>query len=97
MEELSEQWGILHSRIVCGEDLTASERAIYDEEMARFDASESYPASIEEMRTLRNALLAAEDEQKRLLEQSATLRKRIREMETRLDKRTQERLGVGVS
>jgi len=97
MEQFSEQWQNLHTRVVCGEALNDDDRQYYEKEMARFDASETYPSTLEQTRKLRVVVREAEEEQRCLLEYAAVLKARIREMEMCLDTKTQERLGIGVS
>src|SRR5437867_1014961 len=89
------QWQELHRRIVQGEILNTLEQEAYDAGCRDLDAAESLDGNLEQLRKLREQIVAAEAEQQQLRDQEADLDARIAALEARLDTRTRELLGIG--
>jgi hypothetical protein len=93
--ETYRKWQELHRRMAQGDTLNASEQAAYEAGCRELDADEKLDGSLEQIRQLREQILFAETEQQFLREQEAELDARIAALETRMDTRTRQLLGIG--
>ena len=94
-EQKLQQWQILHRRSVMGESLTASERAEYETGCQELDAEEVLDGNLKPLRELRAKIMEAETEQQRMRQREVELKARIVELETQLDTRSRQLLGIG--
>src|SRR6266571_2127015 len=94
-EQAYQYWQVLHRRVAMGETLNAVELAVYESGCQEFDAQERLDGNLERLRELRAQIAAAETEQQRLREREAELDARIVALESRLDRRTRQFLGIG--
>ena len=94
-EQAYQYWQVLHRRTMSGEMLSAAEQAVYEAGCQELDAEERLDGNLERLRELRTQIVAAETEQQRLREQEAALDARIVALESCLDTRTRQLLGIG--
>ena len=96
MDEPAHQyWQVLHQRVTLGGTLSAAEQAAYEVGCQELDAEEKLDGNLERLRELRAQIAAAETEQQHLREREAELDARIATLESRLDRRTRQLLGIG--
>ncbi len=94
-EQAYQYWQVLHQRVALGGTLNAAEQAAYETVCQELDAEERLDGNLERLRELRAQIAAAETEQQRLREREAELDARIVALESRLDMRTRQLLGIG--
>jgi hypothetical protein len=95
-----EKWRPLHQRFAKGESLSAEEQAFYDATLQQLDAEEEAqlaPRSIERVRQTREALQALEAEYDELMQQYRENKKKILALESLLDEKTRQQIGIGGS
>ena len=94
-EQAYQYWQVLHQRVALGGTLSAAEQAAYEAGCQELDTEERMDGNLERLRELRAQIAAAETEQQHLREQEAELDARIVALESRLDMRTRQLLGIG--
>ena len=94
-EQAYQYWQMLHRRVALGEPLNPAEQAVYQSGCQELDAEERLDGNLERLRELRAQIAAAETEQQRIREREADLDARIVALESRLDMRTRQLLGIG--
>jgi len=94
-EQAYQYWQVLHQRVALGGTLSAVEQAAYEAGCQELDAEERMDGNLERLRELRAQITAVETEQQRLREREAELDARIVALESRLDMRTRQLLGIG--
>jgi len=94
-EQAYQYWQVLHQRVALGGTLSAAEQTAYEAGCQELDAEERLDGNLERLRELRAQIAAAETEQQRLREREAELDARIVALESRLDIRTRQLLGIG--
>ena len=94
-EQAYQYWQVLHQQVALGGTLSAAEQAAYEAGCQELDAAERLDGNLERLRELRAQIAAAETEQQRLREREAELDARIVALESRLDMRTRQLLGIG--
>ncbi|HTE21335.1 MAG TPA: hypothetical protein VK689_23470 [Armatimonadota bacterium] len=93
--QVDTDWAALHRRVVVGENLTESERAAYEAGCSASDDDETLDGNLLRLQRLRAQLISAVVEQQDLREREAELDARIAALESRLDPRTRQLLGIG--
>jgi hypothetical protein len=93
-EQAYQYWQVLHRRMMSGEMLNAAEQAAYEAGCQDLDAAERLDSNLERWRELRAPIVAAEAEQQRLRAHEAALDARIVALESCLDTRTRQLLGI---
>ena len=93
-EQTYSQWQILHSRTAAGEPLNAAEQAEYEAGCQEIDNTVSYDNDLQRLRDLRDQVLEARAVGQQLRESEIQADAKIAELESRLDLRTRQLLGI---
>ena len=89
-----EKWTLLHRRHVSNQTLTTEEHADYERGCREMDSTEILDGNLERLRSLRTQIAEAEIVQSRLRSHEQELDARIAYLESRLDTRTRQLLGI---
>ena len=93
-EQTYQNWQRLHRKTVHGEALTEFEIELYDAGRNQLDADERFDADIERLQELREKRVQADLERRTLRERQSELDSHISELESRMDARTRQLLGI---
>ena len=88
-------WWPLHLRVARGEMLSAEEQALYVEGKRCLHEEEALEGSLIRLRQTRKEIRTLEAERERLQERRRQLRERVTVLESALNEKTKQALGVG--
>jgi hypothetical protein len=95
-----QSWWPLHLKIAKGETLNADELSVYEAGLQLLDTEEAktfrQAEELDHLRDLRRRVLAADSEHQQLSKQYDTMRTEMARLETLLDERTRQALGIGI-
>ena len=93
-EATYDYWQGLHRRVVSGQPLSEADQQVYEAGCQELDGEERLDGNLERLRALRAQIIQAKVEQQRLQAQEQEIDARIAAIESRLDQRTRELLGI---
>ena len=95
-QQAYENWQKLHRLVATGCALDAQQQATYEAGCRELDQDENLDGGLGRLCELRTRVKESQAEQRRLLRRAADLDAHIAVLETHLDPRTRQLLGIGV-